>query len=351
MRKLFSLLLVLSLFLSVSVSAFAHSGKTDANGGHTDRSTGEYHYHHGYPAHQHEDLDGDGVPDCPYLFDDKTNHNSGSSSSSGSVTVYLPTVPTPAPKPTPVPSPTPSPGLFESFYQSLTPTHIKLILIFLVAFSLPFLYFFSRRRFSSLKRPQKREYHIDTTTNAPPCYNLPQTSAQLSTSQRPVGGSGFMVEPWYEPCASKQTVKQPTAQQRWLEEKQEYTKLYSGKSLYTLSAPPPGCFVGARDGLPANIRGDEKWGSEYTFYVSSGGSAFHRPGCRYAADMRPINAYVLRYLPPQGRLRRPCSVCHPVLPDMAWYKEYLRLQSLVKKYDLPVPPGHVRLQDMEPQDF
>lgn len=31
----------------------AHPGRTDSNGGHYDRSTGEYHYHHGYPAHQH----------------------------------------------------------------------------------------------------------------------------------------------------------------------------------------------------------------------------------------------------------------------------------------------------------
>lgn len=41
-------------------SASAHSGGTDSNGGHTNHSTGEYHYHHGYPAHQHPD----GV--CPY---------------------------------------------------------------------------------------------------------------------------------------------------------------------------------------------------------------------------------------------------------------------------------------------
>lgn len=38
----------------------AHPGGTDASGGHYDRSTGEYHYHHGYPAHQHVN----GV--CPY---------------------------------------------------------------------------------------------------------------------------------------------------------------------------------------------------------------------------------------------------------------------------------------------
>ena len=47
-------------FLPLSFSAFAHPGGTDYRGGHYDRSTGEYHYHHGHPAHSHPD----GV--CPY---------------------------------------------------------------------------------------------------------------------------------------------------------------------------------------------------------------------------------------------------------------------------------------------
>lgn len=40
--------------------AFAHSGDTDARGGHFNRKTGEYHFHHGMSAHQHPS----GV--CPY---------------------------------------------------------------------------------------------------------------------------------------------------------------------------------------------------------------------------------------------------------------------------------------------
>lgn len=69
-------ILAIALF---TVPSFAHSGRTDEFGGHYDRSTGEYHYHHGYPAHQHEN----GV--CPYDFDDQTNHgNSGTSGSSTS---------------------------------------------------------------------------------------------------------------------------------------------------------------------------------------------------------------------------------------------------------------------------
>lgn len=48
------------LLLCISV-VFAHPGDTDANGGHYDRQNGGYHYHHGYPAHDHKD------GKCPYV--------------------------------------------------------------------------------------------------------------------------------------------------------------------------------------------------------------------------------------------------------------------------------------------
>ena len=51
---------IFALFTLVSLLAFAHPGRTDANGGHYDRKNGTYHYHHGYPAHDHPN----GV--CPY---------------------------------------------------------------------------------------------------------------------------------------------------------------------------------------------------------------------------------------------------------------------------------------------
>ena len=59
-------LLILSLvILCVSLNSYAHSGRTDANGGHRDNKNasglGSYHYHcGGYPAHLHTN----GV--CPY---------------------------------------------------------------------------------------------------------------------------------------------------------------------------------------------------------------------------------------------------------------------------------------------
>lgn len=46
--------------IQTPVCSLAHPGNTDSNGGHYNSSTGKYHYHHGYPAHQHPD----GI--CPY---------------------------------------------------------------------------------------------------------------------------------------------------------------------------------------------------------------------------------------------------------------------------------------------
>lgn len=73
MKKVLVIAIVLLCCISVS---FAHPGRTDSNGGHYNRSTGEYHYHHGYPEHQHVNNT------CPYDFDDRTGENSGSSTSS-----------------------------------------------------------------------------------------------------------------------------------------------------------------------------------------------------------------------------------------------------------------------------
>lgn len=68
-------MLVLLLLILFVVPVIAHPGRTDSNGGHYNRSTGEYHYHHGYSAHQHPN------GECPYNFKDKTNSDSSSNKS------------------------------------------------------------------------------------------------------------------------------------------------------------------------------------------------------------------------------------------------------------------------------
>ena len=76
MKRMTRLLIVMLLLLCFPVIVKAHPGRTDSRGGHTNHSTGEYHYHHGYSAHDHYDMDGDGNVDCPYDFKDKTNSSS-----------------------------------------------------------------------------------------------------------------------------------------------------------------------------------------------------------------------------------------------------------------------------------
>lgn len=69
-----------ALAFALSTTVFAHPGRTDSSGGHYDRETGEYHYHHGFEAHQH--VNGE----CPFDFVDLTGQNSGGDGSGGTRT-------------------------------------------------------------------------------------------------------------------------------------------------------------------------------------------------------------------------------------------------------------------------
>lgn len=59
MKKLIVSIMPFFLCFSFSVQTLAHSGRTDAYGGHKDNNNvsglGYYHYHHGYSAHLHKD--------------------------------------------------------------------------------------------------------------------------------------------------------------------------------------------------------------------------------------------------------------------------------------------------------
>ena len=85
-EKIVSALIIILSILSIQISVYSHSGRTDANGGHKDNQNksglGSYHYHcGGYPAHLHPN----GV--CPYSSSSQSStssSSSGSSSTSGS---------------------------------------------------------------------------------------------------------------------------------------------------------------------------------------------------------------------------------------------------------------------------
>ena len=64
------------MVLFIPVIALAHGGRTDSAGGHTDRDTGEYHYHHGHEAHQHPN------GECPFDYDNQMDSQSTEDSKS-----------------------------------------------------------------------------------------------------------------------------------------------------------------------------------------------------------------------------------------------------------------------------
>ena len=74
-KKIFSVLTICFVIMSLSLSAFAHGGRTDGSGGHKDNKNksglGGYHYHcGGYPAHLHKN----GV--CPYKGGGSSSYSS-----------------------------------------------------------------------------------------------------------------------------------------------------------------------------------------------------------------------------------------------------------------------------------
>ena len=80
-KKLILLFTIIILCLLSTLCVTAHSGRTDSKGGHYNRATGEYHYHHGYPEHQH--INGE----CPYLSSKKSNTETSTSNSNSSVPI------------------------------------------------------------------------------------------------------------------------------------------------------------------------------------------------------------------------------------------------------------------------
>lgn len=77
-KKIISIILIILSVIFIEANTYAHSGRTDSNGGHKDNKNksglGSYHYHcGGHPAHLHTN----GV--CPYSSSSSSNKSSSSS--------------------------------------------------------------------------------------------------------------------------------------------------------------------------------------------------------------------------------------------------------------------------------
>lgn len=92
MKRIISVLMAIVTIICMGNYTYAHSGRTDANGGHRDNNNksglGSYHYHcGGHPAHLHTN------EVCPYSSSSSLS-NSSTSSSTESSTKTISTVPT-----------------------------------------------------------------------------------------------------------------------------------------------------------------------------------------------------------------------------------------------------------------
>ena len=290
MRKLFSAFISIPICLLFILEVSAHPGGTDADGGHWDYDAGEYHYHHGYTAHSHYDMDGDGAVDCPYDFKDRTGSQSGTSTGGTSyssrsyndssntriVTVYedrevIKEVP-------------------------VTPMWIKSVLYALIFLLFAF-FIIAKFKVNRLKKDLKDQTDLH---------------ARSEKENREIL-AGFNADA---------------------------VNVYGKSYLYRICGAPHGDYMGA-DNLPAAYYGsNQKWGEKYTFYWGGASTRkFHRYTCRFARSNSYVNAYTLKKY---KHLCVPCSICNPEIPNMAWVEKYLIYIKFLGKYSVEPPTVDIK---------
>ncbi len=265
------------------VVAYAHPGRTDSNGGHYNRSTGEYHYHHGYPAHQHTG----GV--CPYDHDDRTGWNSGTSGGSSASNVTRTE---------------PQNADTDHGFQISPALVISLFLL------LGIFVFFNRARslfrncvfvFSGRSREEAAKLRAEL--------NGIKTDYQRLTN--------FPMD--------------DILRTELDEIKADYQRLanINVDDLRRSCHVPADSYLSASDLLPYTNDDIGPFG-RYTVWLNHKGDIYHDPGCRYFSADRPINAINLPWN------AQPCRKCHPALPDTTWvapYRSVLRALRNFHVYD------------------
>ena len=352
-RRTVSAALLLLACAALLLPAYAHPGQTDANGGHRDSSTGEYHYHHGYPAHQHTDLNGDGKPDCPYDFDDKTGESSGSPSSKKTVT---PKATNPAPT-VPLGTKTFSPASAiksKSTAVVVTDADIKAILgIVLLAVGLFLPIFLLIRQLT--KEPPKPPKPPARTSNIQSLLDNPIVPTPVIAPEPclPIvdktDGNAKTEDIQQEELIRdfRRTVERLTSELD--EAKAKADKLnheleYVGHFLEyidtNLSQSVPN-YKELAALKPRNAYIDEVGNphqyenGQDRFQVYAGGGCYHRSHCPTPAPKIPINVIELEREDLASLSQ--CTVCRPVLPDVQWYKNYKLICAFMVRYQLPEP--------------
>ncbi len=283
--RILALVLTLVILTSSAASAHAHSGKTDSSGGHYDSSTGTYHYHHGFSAHQHRDIDGDGVVDCPYYFDDKTGQNSGTSGNSRNGV-----------------------SKNEDTDDSLLQMGfiIALIVIAVLAVKLREKYAEIELCRDCLRDSEHRVSELTALSK--------QNSADIDSKTQELNKANQRIE--------------NLSSRLFNSEKRYYELLYRGKTRAEIADAPAGSFIGA-DELPCTKIGIDdihKWG-KYTVFFAINGTCYHRQcGCSGAFFAENV-VHVEKRL-------KPCLKCASCGFDLAWFHRYICAMEMVKKYSV-----------------
>lgn len=332
--KLKYLVLLLVCFL-LPVTASAHPGGTDANGGHTDRETGDYHYHHGYEAHYHTG----GV--CPFAFDDQTGSNSGEPSESSD------SIPKEAPdvewveiangwwhNPDLDQWRDPEGNIYTEleYYEAFGYTYHEDLGIWTGPDGI-------------INEDGIFQSYDDIAAEieaGEPVHGDLETEDQAISSDSPSQKKHpvlewiltalcvlfFLVYPaiCFVLMIVGHFIDKKAQKKEFAERQVYYQNLYCGKTkeeVARMCGMPDMVYLG-KDGLPKGAS-LWHWGDEFTFFVSKSGKAFHRSAsCNKHATI-PCHALLL------GK-RTPCTRCKPVQPDLSWYYAYLTAMRNIKKY-------------------
>lgn len=314
MSRPFKYAILLFLVMILPVTVLAHPGRTDSQGGHTDHSTGEYHYHHGYSAHQHYDMDGDGKADCPYDFKDKTDHTTGSGDSALDITVPKPSIEIPD-----FPEIEPPKVTFSDPVQvtpekegakvvlNLTPIVNWIIAGILVILAIC-CYFLKRRCTEAQEKITDIQNKYDTLKKW-------TVSGIISYRKR----------------VAEYQEKLLVANDHWDPDVKVNFRSASNIPMYeehkNASDPfflPDGVFVGASGKLVCGYVCNSRPYGDFTVYVSNYGSCFHSTSFCSHTTLRP--AHIMDVI----STKRPCTICcgHDLERSKPeWYINFVRASS------------------------
>ena len=258
------------LFAVFATVVFAHPGRTDSNGGHYNRSTGEYHYHDGLSAGK---SGGDSASEEYYYNSDYLSRS---------------TVKTATPSPTPTPINVSVP-LWAKWILLLI--SIGLLVCLIVALSY-------KREIKRLEAvlEKVRQQHIqehNQLSSMVKC-DLSELWALFASAY----GDSFLATVCGMP---------------------------DGENIGIDNLP-------YTDDYPL-LKWGSKYTFYFNYMNYSSGSIpcrrLHTPSCRYAAGALQVNAYEIKQ---KNNIYIPCQICKPSLPDMEWVDNYNKYQKIFTEH-------------------